>query len=89
MLFEAADAVKQDDIAHGDWCVDSQELNMWVDAHSLATGVALERYGTVLGDACWLRPETMLNINSAELDTMLKNINLALPLQDKIGQCCT
>lgn len=89
MLFETADAVKQDDIAHGDWCVDSQELNVWVDAHSLATGVALERYGTVLGDACWLRPETMLNINSAELDTMLKNINLALPLQDKIGQCCT
>lgn len=51
MMFEMMDAVKQDDLVCGDWCMDGRELNVWVDASSLATGVALERHRTVLEDA--------------------------------------
>ena len=42
MMFETIESVQQDDPACGDWCVDSKELNVWVDASSLAIGVALE-----------------------------------------------
>lgn len=54
MMFETVNAVKQDNPAHGDWCVDGWELNVRVDDSSLATGVMLERHGTVLEDACLL-----------------------------------
>lgn len=57
MMFETIDAVKRDDPAREDWCVDGRELNVWVDSSSLTTGVVLERRGTVLEDACWLQPE--------------------------------
>ena len=71
--------------SHGDWCVDGRELNVWVDASSFAIGVALERHKTVLEDACWLRPENdAQHINLAELDAVLKGINLALQWQCKV-----
>ena len=57
MVSETVGSVQQDDPVHGDWCMDSQELNVWVYASSLAIGVALERHETVLEDACWLQPE--------------------------------
>ena len=58
---------------------------MWVDAGSLAIGVALERYETVLEDACWPQPENNTQlINLAELDTVLKGISLALQWQCKV-----
>ena len=57
MISENVDSVRRDDPAHGDWCVDGRELNVWVDASSLAIGVALERHETVLENTCWLRPE--------------------------------
>ena len=57
MISETVDSVQRDDPAHGDWRVDERELNVWVDASYLAIGVTLERYETVLEDACWLRPE--------------------------------
>ena len=47
------DSVQWDDPVRGDWCMDSRELNVRADDSSLA----LERYETVLEDACWLRPE--------------------------------
>ena len=50
-----------------------------MDASSVATGVALETNGTIIEDACWLRPvNDALHINLAELDAALKGINLAL-----------
>ena len=52
MISETVDFVRRDDPAHGDWCVDGRELNVWVDASSLAIGVALEGHETVLEDAC-------------------------------------
>ena len=58
---------------------------MWVDTSSLAIGVVLERHETVLEDACWQRPENdTQHINLAELDAVLKCINLALQWQCKV-----
>ena len=85
MIFETVDSVRQDDPAHGEWRVDGRELNIWVNASSLAIGVALERHETVLEDACWLRPENdAQHINLAKLYAMLKGINLALQWQCKV-----
>ena len=52
MVSETVRSVQGDDPAHGDWCAEGQELNVLVDASSLAIGVALERHKTVLEDAC-------------------------------------
>ena len=85
MISKTVDSVWQDNPAHGDWCVDGRELNVWVDASTLTIGVALERHETVLQDACWVRNENdTQHINLAELDTVLKSINLALQWQCKV-----
>ena len=85
MMFETIESVQQDDPARGDCCVDSKELNVWVDANSLAIRVALEWHETVLKDACWLQPESdAQHINLAKLDAVLKDINLALKWQAKV-----
>ena len=85
MMFETIESVQQDDPACGDWCVDSKEMNIWVNASSVAIGVALEWRERVLEDACWLRPEdNAQHINLAELDVKLKGINLALQWQGKV-----
>ena len=83
MMSKTIESVQQDDLACGDWCVDSKELNVWVDASSLAIRVALEWFKTVL--ACWMRPEAdAQHINLAKLDAVLKGINLALQWQCKV-----
>ena len=62
-----------------------KEMNVWVDASSLAIGVLLEKNGAVIEDACWLRPmNDTMHINLAELDMVLKGINLALQWGVKI-----
>ena len=44
-----------------------------------------ERHKTVLEDACWQQAENNAqHINLAELDAVLKNINLALQWQGKV-----
>ena len=79
MVSETMGSVQQNDPACGDWCLDSQELNVGVDASSLVIRVALEKHETLLEDACWLRPENdAQHINLVELDAILKGINLAL-----------
>ena len=55
------------------------ELNVWVDASSLAIGVLLEKNGAAIEDACWLQlTNDAAHINLAELDAVMKGINLAL-----------
>ena len=54
MLIEMLTRIQQDDNVRGDWCVDVYEFSVWVDASSLATGVALEANGSVVEDASWL-----------------------------------
>ena len=59
--------------------------SVWVDASSLAMGVAFEVNGGIMEDACWLQPENdARHINLAELDTTLKGVNLALQRQAKL-----
>ena len=85
MVSETVCSVQRDDPARGDWCAEGQELNVWVDASSLAIGVALKRYEAVLEDACWLRPENdAQHINLAELVAVLKGVNLALQWQSRV-----
>lgn len=42
MVKETVDRVRQENPARGDCCVNGSEINVWVDAGSLATGVLLE-----------------------------------------------
>ena len=71
--------------SQGLWCATGQDLNVWVDASSLATGVLLERDDVVFEDAYWLRPTNdAQHINLAELDAALMGINLALQWKCKV-----
>ena len=71
--------VSQSDHSQGQWCTTGQDINVWVDASSLVTGVLLERDDVVFKDTCWLRPANdAQHINLAELYAALKGINLAL-----------
>ena len=79
MIKEVITRVHKEDPARGRWCVDSQALSVWGDAISLATGVSLVYNGAVVEGACWLRPEKdSQHINLAELDAIIKGINLAI-----------
>ncbi len=44
--------VQEADLVGENWCMDGKEITVWVDASSVATGVALETTGTVIEDAC-------------------------------------
>ena len=51
---------------------------VWCEASSIATGVLLEIGGVVVKDAAWLRKKVNAShINVAELDGVLKGVNLA------------
>ena len=79
MITEVVAKVRQEDPVRGKWCVDGPELDVWVDASSLATGVSLKHNGAVMEDASWLRNERdTQHINLAELDAVLKGVNMAL-----------
>ena len=79
ILAETLTRVREADPIGENWCLDGKEITIWVDASSVAIGVALEMNGTVIEDACWLRPiNDTQHINLAELDAALKRINLAL-----------
>ena len=52
---------------------------MWCDASSLAIGVCLEVDGGIVEDVSWLRrADDALHINLAELEAVLKGMNLAV-----------
>ena len=72
------------DPAQGEWCVNREETNVWVNANSETLGVLLEKDGAMLEDACWLQPANdAWHINLAELDTVVKGVNLVLEWQAK------
>ena len=70
----------KEDLVRGRWWVDGQALSVWVDASSLTTGMSLVYDAAVVeDDACWLRPKkNSRHINLAELDAIIKGINLAI-----------
>uniref|UniRef100_A0A5S6R1G3 RNase H domain-containing protein n=1 Tax=Trichuris muris TaxID=70415 RepID=A0A5S6R1G3_TRIMR len=51
---------------------------VWVDASGLALGVALEVGDAIAEDASWLRQDDAQHINMAELDAVIRGLNLAL-----------
>lgn len=54
------------------------EARVWVDASSLALGVVIEVNRCMIEDASWLDAEDSSHINMAELDAVIKGLNLAL-----------
>lgn len=54
-------------------------MMVWCDASTLALGVCIEKDDTIIEDASWLRkPNDSAHINLAELEAVLKGVNLAL-----------
>ena len=79
MLSDIIRRMAQKDPMQGDWSVDGREVTVWIGASSLATGVVVESVESLIEDACWLRPAREDKyINLAELDAMLRGINMAL-----------
>ncbi|KRX63910.1 hypothetical protein T09_15332 [Trichinella sp. T9] len=78
LIQETALAVKKRDPARGRWDVSAEEAKIWVDSSSLAISVALEVGGSIVEDAAWLRPDDAQHINMAELDAVIKGLNLTL-----------
>ena len=80
MTAELMDRVRAEDSVSGVWHVPNTQVGkVWCDASSLALGVALEVQGSIVEDAAWLRKSTdCAHINVAELDAVLKGVNLAL-----------
>ena len=73
MIKEVLTRVNKEDPARGRWYVDS----IWVDTSS--TGISLVYDGAGVEDACWLHPEKdSQHINLAELDAIIKGVNLAI-----------
>lgn len=81
LLHEVVAGVTARDPAQGRWDVPGDEARVWVDASSLAIGVVLEVQGAVVEDASWLRANDAAHINMAELDAVVKGLNLAIAWQ--------
>ena len=77
-LQETLAAVRKNDPVKGRWDVGDGKATVWVDASSLALGAAVEIDGNVVEDACWLRKDEAGHINMAELDALIKGLNLVL-----------
>lgn len=54
------------------------EAKVWVDSSSLALGVAIEADRHIIKDASWLLKDDSCHINMAELDAVIKELNLTL-----------
>ena len=79
MVQETIAKVTQSNPSQDLWRATGQDINVWVDASSLATGMLLEHDDVIFKDACWLQPaNSAQNINLNKLDVALKGINLAL-----------
>ena len=78
MITEILSRVLERDPSRGNWEVSGEEATVWVDASSLAFGAAIEVEGNVVEDASWLRSKGSSHINIAELDALIKGLNLAV-----------
>ena len=77
-LKETLFSLESNDPVHGKWVVGKGNSGtVWCDASSIATGVALEIDGNIVEDAAWLRKvDDCAHINVAELDAVIKGVNL-------------
>lgn len=80
VIAEIRQRVIDSDPCRGQWNVDGHETVLWVDASSMAIGSVLQVHGRTIEDACWLRSqhERDGHINMAELDAVLKGMNIAM-----------
>ena len=80
MVKEIFERVSKKDPVSGTWSVDSGNKGVvWCDASSLAVGCCLAVNNQVVEDAAWLRKEDDgAHINVAELEAVVKGLNLAL-----------
>lgn len=80
MMKETLEEVRRADPVRGSWHVPRRDNGVvWCDASSIALGVLLEIDGCAVEDAAWLRKESdFSHINVAELEAILKGVNLAL-----------
>ena len=80
VMKEIFEQVRQDDPVKGPWSVPLERSGVvWCDASCLGLGVVLEIGGRVAEDIAWLRKKTDFNhINVAELDALVKGLNLAV-----------
>lgn len=79
---EVMERVKMEDPVKGRWTVPRRSAGrgvVWCDSSSIAMGVLLEIEDRGVEDAAWLRKKEDFNhINVAELESILKGVNLAL-----------
>jgi len=80
MMREVEKSLQSFDPVGGVWTVEPGETaTVWCDASSLAVGAVIEISGEVVEDMSWLRPkDDGAHINVAELDAVLKGLNMAL-----------
>ena len=69
---------------------------MWIDTSSLATDIVVESGELLIEDSCWLQlVREDKHINLAELDAIMRGINLALQwkathsLEDQLCVCAS
>lgn len=86
MIGDVLARVHDEDPVRGYWFVERGKSGVvWCDASCLGVGAAVEVNGRIIEDAAWLRKKDDYNhINVAELESVLKGINLAIKwgLQD-------
>uniref|UniRef100_A0A5S6QEW3 RNase H domain-containing protein n=1 Tax=Trichuris muris TaxID=70415 RepID=A0A5S6QEW3_TRIMR len=80
-LRELAAMVTAHDPVRGKWAVSGNKAKVWVDASTLAIGIAVEVNGAIIEDTSWLRPDDCHHINLAELDAVITGLNVALSWQ--------
>ena len=77
---EIVEAVKRGDPVEGRWDVPATESGtVWTDASDLAMGVLVEIGGVEAEDGTWMRKQDdYAHINVAELEALLKGINMCV-----------
>lgn len=80
MMKDIVERVRREDPVRGRWYAPKSGVGVvWCDASSIATGVMLEIDSVEVEDAAWLRKTGDFgHINVAELDAVLKGVNLAV-----------
>ena len=80
MTAELMDRVCVEDPVSGVWHVPNTQVGkVWCDTSSLALGVVLEVQGLIVEDTAWVCKSTdCAHVNVADLDAILKGVNLAL-----------
>lgn len=80
MMKNIVERVHREDPVRGRWHAPKSVRGVvWCNASSIATGVTLEIGGIEVEDAAWLRKKGDFgHINVAELDAVLKGVNLAV-----------